>query len=526
VSVHALANDNEGAQPIQQGSVTYTGDHAVVAYDGAGTFTYSPPDGFSGVYSFNYTECDNSNGPNGPLCSSATVAITVGAPCPPEAPSATSVSTREGMPVSGSALWTACYFPLVPATLNTTSQPNYGTLVLNTTTGAYTYTPNPNFYGNDSLTIQECDSAQLCSSVTIAVIVTPVGPQAIAVNAQAIENGAAINIPVLSSDIAGPAGLTTVRIAAAPDASQGTATVLTNNQIAFTPARNFDGVSTFSYSVCDSSVTNNAPSGTKPAPLCSTALVQVTITTTNPTALSDTASVYEDSSTTIAVLSNVHAGSAPINASTVTITQQGQHGTAIANTDGTVTFTPTAGYYGNDTVTFEVCDQSHPTPLCSTAEIFITIQGVPPTAHDASIQYAYGQSATLSINVTAGAQPVQFSSVTLLSAPVAGATATVNITDGSITYTPAPGPTYSDSLLFQVCDNSKPQPLCSTAHATFIEQNIVTSWVLRYRLVTINYNILGQAISATIQTETPAGTQVGNVASGPASIPRRAFPPS
>merc|ERR1712065_109194 len=87
--------------------------------------------------------------------------------------------------------------------------------------------------------------------------------------------------------------------------------------------------------------------------------------------------------------------------------------------------------------------------------------------------------------------------------------ATVN-PDGSISYTPNAGFVGSDSLTYQVCDNSTPTPLCDTATVTIVVQPLSGAGI-QYRLVTIDYDLLGNAIAATVQTRTPASAKVANV---------------
>ncbi len=514
VSVNVLSNDQAGVQPILVGSVTSNANQSLVVYNGAGTFTYSPPAGFSGPYSFNYTECDNSQPSS--LCSTATVTITVGAPQPPTALSLT-VTTPENQALTTPVLSydTPGATPLVNSTLVLTAAPLYGAVAVSTATGSIAYTPSPNFYGTDSYSYEVCDQQQLCARATITVIVTPVGPDAVPDSALVLQNGS-VEIAVLANDIPGAAGLVTLSVFAA--SADGTTTVLANNSLLFTPAVNFGGTATLSYQICDASVTVDAANvgHTISQPLCSTALVQVITLSTKPTAVPITASVDENGAAiTISVVTSDVAGSAPIDPASLVLTSSFSHGTATLNADGTISYSPAPAYHGTDTATYRVCDLSHPLALCSnSASITVTINPVGPTAHDVSATTAYLTPVTVNVlgNVTPGVQPVQANSVTLLSLPTAaGGLAIVN-SDGSITYSPGPGFVGSDSLLFQVCDNSVPTTLCSSAHVTIVVVGIGPGgWVLRYRLTAINYDLIQKIISVTVQTQTPAGTKMNNV---------------
>merc|ERR1711991_904214 len=133
-----------------------------------------------------------------------------------------------------------------------------------------------------------------------------------------------------------------------------------------------------------------------------------------------------------------------------------------------------------------------------------------PQAVDDSISTPYSQQVTVPVlsNDVAGAQPLQPSSMSIVSAPSSGS-ATVN-PDGSISYTPNAGFVGSDSLTYQVCDNSTPTFLCDTATVTIVVQPLSGAGI-QYRLVTIDYDLLGNAIAATVQTRTPASAKVANV---------------
>ena len=66
-----------------------------------------------------------------------------------------------------------------------------------------------------------------------------------------------------------------------------------------------------------------------------------------------------------------------------------------------------------------------------------------------------------------------------------------------------------DSFTYQVCDSSSPTPLCDTASVTIVVQPLAGAGI-QYRLVTIDYDILGNAIAATVQTRTVAAAKVAN----------------
>ena len=75
-----------------------------------------------------------------------------------------------------------------------------------------------------------------------------------------------------------------------------------------------------------------------------------------PVAAADTASSANDAAVTINVLANDTDSDGSLNTSTVQITTNPVHGSVTIGTGGSVTYTPTAGYSGQDTFAYTVTD--------------------------------------------------------------------------------------------------------------------------------------------------------------------------
>ncbi|MDR2973740.1 MAG: choice-of-anchor L domain-containing protein [Propionibacteriaceae bacterium] len=165
--------------------------------------------------------------------------------------------------------------------------------------------------------------------------------------------GKPVTIPVLANDDG--EGLTL-----ATDPSQplhGTAT-LQGDQIVYTPAKGYSGPDTFDYTV------------TGKANATATATVTITVT---PTANSDTATTAQGEPVTIDVGAN-DTGSEL----TITAVAAPGHAKATINADGTVTYTPAAGYSGVDEFTYTAMDSADQT---ATATVTVTVVA-PPAAVD------------------------------------------------------------------------------------------------------------------------------------------------
>jgi photosystem II stability/assembly factor-like uncharacterized protein len=94
---------------------------------------------------------------------------------------------------------------------------------------------------------------------------------------------------------------------------------------------------------------------------------------TAPTTQDDVASTAFNTPVTVNVLANDTDADGSLNPASVTVTVPSPNGTTSVNTTtGAITFTPTAGFSGNTTFTYEVCDNGSPA-LCATAVVTITV---------------------------------------------------------------------------------------------------------------------------------------------------------
>src|SRR5205814_101681 len=145
-----------------------------------------------------------------------------------------------------------------------------------------------------------------------------------------------------------------------------------NLTVSYTPAANYFGSDSFTYTITDGTLT-------------STATVNVTVTGANdaPLAVNDTATVDEDSgANTIDVRANDTDPdnlAAPFNAGlTVSAVTQGPYAyTTLFRSNLTVSYTPAANYFGSDSFTYTITDGT----LTSTATVNVTVTG----ANDAPV---------------------------------------------------------------------------------------------------------------------------------------------
>jgi large repetitive protein len=176
-----------------------------------------------------------------------------------------------------------------------------------------------------------------------------------------------------------------VTVTSYTQAAHGTVTLNAAGQVVYTPDENYSGTDSFTVTVSDISgaphvhgllglFTNAGHTGT--------ATVSVTVTAVDhgPTAVADTATTAEDTPVTVNVLANDTDSDTPRASLSVALATSPAHGTAVVNADGTVTYTPGANWYGQDTFTYTVTDGT----LSDVGTVTVTVTPVndTPVAND------------------------------------------------------------------------------------------------------------------------------------------------
>ena len=347
-------------------------------------------------------------------------------------------------------------------TIQTTpvTAPAYGSLTINTN-GTYTYTPTGNYNGSDSFTYEVCDNGtpSLCATATVNITVTSLNDAPLAVNDVAtIGEDGILNGPSLLSNDSDPDGnILTISTTPVIAPSHGTLTINANGTYTYIPAANYNGNDSFTYQVCD----NGTPS------LCSSAVVVITVTSVNdaPITLNDVATVGEDGTLNGAsLLANDSDPDGNLLTIQTTPVIAPSHGTLIINSNGTYTYTPAANYNGDDSFTYQVCDNGTPS-LCAIAVVNITVTSVndaPVAANDVAIVEEDGVlngTSLLSNDNDPDGNTLMIKTTPIIT-PSHG-TVTIN-SNGTYTYIPAANFNGSDSFTYQVCDNGLPS-MCSSA---------------------------------------------------------------
>ena len=243
--------------------------------------------------------------------------------------------------------------------------------ITNASTGAFSYTPNLNANGSDSITFRVSDGTLTSNTATVSITIVPVNDAPVAANKSVSTNeDTAVSSTVSATDVDGD----TLTYSIVSNGTKGSA-VITNaatGAFTYTPNANANGSDSFTFKASDGTVNSN------------TATVTVTIAPVNdaPVANNGTLNTNEDTP----AAGTFSASDVDGDALTYSIVANGSKGTAtITNAStGAFSYTPNLNANGSDAVTFRVTDG---TLTSNTATVSITIAPVndAPVASNKSV---------------------------------------------------------------------------------------------------------------------------------------------
>jgi VCBS repeat-containing protein len=415
-----------------------------------GSFTYTPAADFNGSDSFTYKANDGLLDSN-----TATVTITVGAVNDVPVAVDDAYTTDEDTALSIAApgvLGNDTDVDIDSLTAVLVGGPANGTLTLNPN-GSFIYTPNANFNGTDTFTYTANDGFLDSNTATVTITVTPVNDAPAAVDdAYTTDEDTALSIAapgVLGndSDVDGDF-LSSVQVTGP---TSGTLTLNADGSFTYTPAANFNGTDTFTYTANDGTVDSNV------------ATVTITVNAVNdpPTAADDSYSTAEDTGLTVAV-PGVLGNDTDVDVDSLAAVVAGgpTNGTLTLNADGSFTYTPNADFNGSDSFTYTANDGAVDSNVATVTITVTSVNDPPVTAGDA---YTTLEDTPLTIAAPGvlandddshGGAPGEGN--TPLTATLVGDVSSGMLTlnaDGSFTYTPDADFNGTDSFTYTATDS-------------------------------------------------------------------------
>ena len=248
-------------------------------------------------------------------------------------------------------------------------------------------------------------------------------------------------INVLGNDNQG-SGNATVAVTSAP--SHGTAEVLADGTIKYTPNDDYVGTDSFQYTITDSNGNT------------STATVNLTVTgqcqggNTAPNAVNDTDSTDMNTPVTIDVIGNNDTDPDGDDLTIASFTQ-GTQGGVVTKVNGKLVYTPATGFTGTDTFTYTISDGHGGT---DTATVTVTVAGAANTAPN-----AVNDADTTDMNTPVTIDVIgnndtdpEGDDLTITSFTQGAQGGVVTKVNGKLVYTPATGFTGTDTFTYTISD--------------------------------------------------------------------------
>jgi filamentous hemagglutinin family protein len=420
--------------------------HGDLTLNEDGTFTYTPDAGYVGDDSFAYLITDGQIDGSNPVTVTATATISIGNNLPQAGND--NVATHMGDPTSGNVLGNDSDLDGDSLTVVLDGiAPQHGELTLNED-GTFTYTPDAGYVGDDSFAYLITDG-QLdgLNPVTVTATATiSVGnnlPQA-GNDSVATHMGDPVGGNVLGndSDLDGDS-LMVVLDGIAPQ--HGELTLNGDGTFTYTPDAGYVGDDSFAYLITDGQL-----DGSNPVTVTATATINVG--NNLPQAGNDNVATHMG----YPVGGNVLGNDSDLDGDSLMVVLDGldpQHGELTLNGDGTFTYTPDAGYVGDDSFAYLITDGqldgTNPVTVTGTATITVA-NLLPVTAEDTATT---NQGIPVVINVLNNDSDPDSDLLTVVvdgTLPQHGSS--ILNPDGTFTYTPDPAYVGEDSFTYAATD--------------------------------------------------------------------------
>jgi uncharacterized delta-60 repeat protein len=259
-------------------------------------------------------------------------------------------------------------------TITPTSAPSQGNVTLQGD-GSFVYTADANFNGVDSFSYQVTNTSEETNTAQVFISVLSVNDIPVAQgDSYSVDEDATLNgSTVLSNDSDADGDTLVIDTTPISGVSKGNLTLFSDGTFTYVPTANSTDSDSFTYSISDGN------GGTAQA------VVTITVNAINddPTAVSDSFSLNEDTvlngTTLLANDSDIEGDSLTINTTpTVNVT----NGSLLLAGDGSFSYTPNSGYFGNDTFSYELLDGNGGTATTSVNLSIASVNDIPVAQAD------------------------------------------------------------------------------------------------------------------------------------------------
>ncbi|MET2947465.1 tandem-95 repeat protein [Vibrio owensii] len=442
ITIDVLANDDdEDSDSLTIDSATVPEEQGTVAIvDGELVFT--PAEDFNGEATITYVVTD------GELTDEATVSVTVNPVNDAPVANNDSTATDEDTPVTIDVLLNDTDVDGDTLTIVNASVPaEQGTVEI--VDGKLVFTPAEDFNGEATITYVVTDG-ELTDEATVSVTVNPVNDAPVANDdSTTTDEDTPVTIDVLPNDSDVDGDTLTIVNASVP-AEQGTVEIV-DGKLVFTPAENFNGDATISYTVSDGALEDEAE-------------VSVTVNPLNDAPTTENAipsQVLQEDFAAYTINLNDAFSDVDDADSELIFTVSGNSNIQVSIVDGIATITPTADWNGSEELTFTATD---PDGESVSQTVDFTVNAVADIVADSAdiVEDTPTVLNVLGNDTFEGQSPVV--SVEAGNGPANG-TVVVN-DDGTITYTPDQDYNGSDEFTYTVTSGGVTETTTVTLNVT------------------------------------------------------------
>ena len=424
-----VAVDSDSAALTYTIETPATSGQVVITNPSTGDFTYTPDPDTNGQDTFTFKANDGQDDSNVAL---VTIDVTAVNDAPVAA--ASIAAGDEDTDITG--VLAGADVDSAALTFSIVDQPLSGDVRLDDpATGAFTYTPDPDFNGQDTFTFKVSDGQLESSTVSVSVTVDPANdaPSALASSLNVTEETPRL-ATLQGADIDGDA--LTYTIVSQPALGDVTLDDPATGAFTYTPDADETGADSFTFRVNDGQLDS------------ADATVSITIGNVNdlPVAASLTFATNEDVALSETLPVN-DVDNDPLTFEIVTI--PGRGAITLDAATGAFVYTPTADYNGQDTFTYRASDALGSSNL-GTITVSIAPVNDLPVANDVTLTTAEER---LLFDVLPGDDvdndPVTY---TLVTQPSKGILTLDNAALGTFSYTPNANETGADSFTYSLND--------------------------------------------------------------------------
>lgn len=428
INIDVLSNDSDPDNDTIS-LVSASAINGTIAINSDQTLAYQPNDNYFGSDTIIYTITDGNS-----TTASASVFVTITAVNDNPMAISDTATTDEDNPITINVLANDSDVDNDALTITAGAADNGQ---VNVNGNNISYSPNADFYGNDTIIYNITDGKGGRDSTTVSVTVNPINDNPIAQNDQlnANEDQTYIFNALANDSDADNDPLSIVSITA----DKGQISVNSDQTLTYVPIENFSGEVSMFYTITDGQT-------------FASATVNLTVNPVNdlPIVINETLTLNEDQSGEIDVLAN----DSDIDSSNLTLqSASAENGTSeiitsSAQNRAIISYSPNNNYFGQDTITYTVADEQGGT---TEGQVFVTIEpqsDIPIALNDSA---NIDEDTQVTIDVLANDSEPDGQTLTLISAVASNGQVTINA-NNSLTYNPNAHYFGSDNISYTISD--------------------------------------------------------------------------